>query len=135
MAVPVHANAPWAASICELKFASVRDGNTPPDRIACPRSTALVLANGEYEYSTEQGPGSRKGRRLPPIFGTPAQEPYRNGRLLGPWTKLVLGQKGGLATRQGEDRKGEAHVRLARISSSHLHVYLLGSVEQARPDY
>ena len=90
VAAPVHVNAPWAASICELKFASVQDGNTPPDRIACPRSTALVLANGEYEYSTEQGPGSRKGRRLPPIFGTPAQEPYRNGRLLGPWTKLVL---------------------------------------------
>ena len=49
-----------------------------------------MLANGEYEYSTEQGPGSRKGRRLPPIFGTTAEEPYRNGRLLGPWTKPVL---------------------------------------------
>ena len=34
----------------ESKFASVQDGNSPPDRIACPRSTALVLANGEYEY-------------------------------------------------------------------------------------
>ena len=50
-------------------------------------------------------------------------------------TKLVLAQTGGLAPRQGEDRKGEAQVRLARIYSSRLHVYLLGSVEQAWPDY
>jgi hypothetical protein len=61
------------------------------------------------------------------VWIQPAVLLLRRYRLAG----YCLGQKGGLATRQGEERKGEAQVRLARISSSRLHIYLLGSVEQA----
>ncbi len=53
------------------KFASVQDGNTPPHAIVCPLSSAHGRANGQYAYLTEQGTGSRKARRLPPILGTP----------------------------------------------------------------
>ena len=45
---------------------------------------------GETAGPTQQGAGSRKGRRLHPIFGSQTREPYKNGRLLDPCANSVL---------------------------------------------